>query len=98
MPIWKYRIFEPRVVRRYEISPGLGRWWFIYVMPAVVGVLVVLVVLLALSDWLPRTLGIGLTNLGHLGLAGILVFALTYALLMWAVKREFRTQDSDFSE
>ncbi len=98
MSIWKRRIFEPRAVKRSEISSGFGRWWFTYAMPAASGLLVALLVVLALSDWLPRTLGIGLTNPDHLRLVSIVVFSLTYVLLMWAMKREFRAQDSEFSE
>lgn len=98
MPLWKRRIFESRPVTRVEISPGFGRWVFTYVGPLLSSILIGLIVILALSDWLPHILGIGVTNPEHLRLIGAVVFVVTYVLHVRALKREFRAHDSEFIE
>ena len=98
MSLWKRRMFEARPVTRVEISPGFGRWWFTYAGPLLSGILVVLLVELALSDWLPRIFGIGVISPEHLRLIYAVVFVVTYVLHVWAIKRWFRAQDSKFIE
>lgn len=98
MPIWKRRMFESRPITRVEIAPGFGRWWFTYAMPLVSGFFVVLFVGLALSDWMPHFFGVGAINPENLRLVSAIVFVVTYVLHVRAIRRWFRTQDSEFIE
>ena len=98
MHMWKRRAFESRPVTRLEFSTGFGRWWATYAMPLVFSFLAVLLVSFALAEWLPSLFGIGVESQERFRLVGAAVFSVTYLLGVWAMKRSFRTRDSEFTE
>ena len=98
MPIWRRQLFKSRPVNRVEIRSGAGRWWFTYAVPLITSFFAVLLVGLALSEWLPRLLGFGGVGPEQLRLVCAVVFVVTYGASVLSVKRHFRAQDSEFSE
>ncbi|HVY06853.1 MAG TPA: hypothetical protein VHB46_12830 [Burkholderiales bacterium] len=98
MPLWNRRLFKSRPVSRIEIRPGFPRWWFTYAMPLLTSLFAVLLVGLALSDWLPQLLGIAAVGPARLRVVSAVVFIVTYGASVLAMKSHFRVQDSEFSE
>jgi hypothetical protein len=94
---WNRRLFSSRPVYRVEIPrTGLGRWWFTYAMPVVGSMLVVLVVVLALGDWLPNTISVGVTDPVTLRVIALAVFVVAYVWQVWLIRRWWRSEDSGF--
>ena len=98
MPLWSRQLFKNRPVTQAEIRQGFPRWWFTYAMPLVTSLFAVLLVGLALSDWLPRLIGFGVIGPYRLRVVSVVVFVVTYSVSVLAMKRHFRAQDSEFSE
>jgi len=90
--------FKSEAVIRVEIRPGFGRWYITYIVPLILSFFAVLLVGLGLTDWLPRLLGTDGVGPDRLLLVSAVVFVVTYVALVLIMKRDFRVQDSRFSE
>ncbi len=89
------RIFSWRPVYRVEIPRDrLGRFWFIYLIPFAGSALLVMVVVLGLSQWLPWAFSIGVTDPVSLRFIAVIVFATAY---LWQVRMLRRWFDSQHS-
>ena len=65
-------------------------------MPFPCATLVVIVVVLGLSDWLPKLIGVGISDPIALRIIALTVFVSTYVWQVWYVRRWWRTEDSVF--